>query len=193
VDEERRAMTRYHVVAISGSTRRPSRSRLLAETIAAAVPLSLNLAIYDLVDAGRGLGAAYKPEELPGPALDIVHALETADAIIAAAPVYRGSYPGLFKHLFDLVDPTALQNRPVLIAATGGGQRHALVVEHQLRPLFGFFTALTVPTAVYASDDEFRDGMLAATSTLERVSAAARQLAALMERRKQPAALEQVA
>ena len=41
------------------------------------------------------------------------------------------------------------------LTATGGGPRHALVVEHALRPLFGFFAALTLPTAVYASDADF--------------------------------------
>ena len=186
-------MARYHLVAISGSTRRPSRSRALAETIAGAVPLQLNLTVYDLVDAGRGLGGAYTRDELPAAARDILHAIEAADAIIVAAPVYRGSYPGLFKHLFDLVDQTALQNRPILIAATGGGQRHALVVEHQLRPLFGFFTALTVPTAVYASDDEFRDGRLVCPNTLERVGTAAQQLADLLEARQQRVRLDKVA
>ena len=56
--------------------------------------------------------------------------------------------------MFDLVEPDRLAGKPVAIAATGGGPRHALVVEHALRPLFGFFTALTVPTAVYAADGE---------------------------------------
>jgi FMN reductase len=43
---------------------------------------------------------------------------------------------------------------------TGGGERHALVGEHQMRPLFGFFSALTIPTYVYASGRDFRDGSL---------------------------------
>jgi FMN reductase len=33
-------------------------------------------------------------------------------------------------------------------------------VEHQLRPLFGFFEALTMPTGIYASDRDFADGVL---------------------------------
>lgn len=186
-------MARYDLVAISGSTRRPSRSRLLAETVAKLIPLPINLALYDLADAGRGLGGAYTRDELPAAALEIVHAIEAADAIIVAAPVFNGSYPGLFKHLFDFVDQTALESRPILIAATGGGQRHALVVEHQLRPLFSFFTALTVPAAVYASDDEFRDGKLVCPDTLERAATAAQQLADLLETRKQRVKLEKVA
>ena len=48
----------------------------------------------------------------------------------------------------------------MVLTATGGGDRHALIVEHQLRPLFGFFEALTLPTAVYATDKDFTDGVL---------------------------------
>ncbi len=69
----------------------------------------------------------------------------TADGLIVGSPVYKGAYTGLFKHLFDLVDPGALAGKPVAIVATGGGARHALVVEHAFRPLFGFFGALQMP------------------------------------------------
>ena len=46
----------------------------------------------------------------------------------------------------------------LLLTALGGGLRHSLVVEHQLRPLFGFFEACTVSTAIYASATEFEAG-----------------------------------
>ena len=35
--------------------------------------------------------------------------------------------------------------------------RHALTIEHQLRPLFGFFMAHTLPTGVFAVDRDFLD------------------------------------
>jgi FMN reductase len=79
---------------------------------------------------------------------------------VVGSPTFKGSYTGLFKHFFDLLDPNSLKGKPVILAATGGGERHSLVVEHQLRPLFGFFEALTIPTAIYASDRDFADGAL---------------------------------
>lgn len=54
----------------------------------------------------------------------------------------------------------ALVGKPVVIAATGGGHRHALTVEHQLRPLFAFFCAHTIATSVYAAEAEFTDGVM---------------------------------
>ncbi len=179
------------LVAISGSTRRPSRSRALGEAIvkAALERIDLNVESYDLIDAGPGLGAAFSRDELSDDARKVLEAIERADALIAVSPVYRGSYTGLFKHLFDFVAQARLLNKPVVVGATGGGHRHALVVEHQMRPLFGFFSALTVPTSVYASDADFADNLLVEPGVCERVDEAGAQLATLLLSRR-PTAIE---
>jgi FMN reductase len=173
------------IVAFTGSTRRPSRSRALAQLIAAGVERYLDVSVetYDVFDAGPGLGAAFARKELTPEALRIVEAVEQSDALIAITPVYKGSYTGLFKHLIDFVDQHALTNKPVVIGATGGGHRHALIVEHQLRPLFGFFSALVVPTSVYVSDHEFADGVISDAIVLDRIDSATTQLVSLLESR----------
>jgi FMN reductase len=170
------------VVAFAGSTRRPSKSRTVAEAIGAGVraQLDVDVAAYDVFDAGPGLGAAFNRHQLTPEAAAIVEAVEQADAIIAVSPVYKGSYTGLFKHLFDFVDQNALANKPVIVGATGGGHRHALIVEHQLRPLFGFFSSLVVPTSVYVSDHEFLDGRIIEPAVLQRIELASTQLALLL-------------
>jgi len=177
---------RPRLVAIAGSTRRPSKSRALAQAVADAAldRLDLHVSIFDLIDAGPGLGAAFEREALSADAARIVEAVEQADALIAISPVYKGSYTGLFKHLFDFVSPFSLVNKPVVVGATGGGHRHGLVVEHELRPLFGFFSALTVPTSVYASDHEFSDGIPAEPGVRERIDLAGAQLAAFLHSRR---------
>lgn len=173
---------RPHLVAISGSVNRPSKSRALADAVAQAAlaRIDLRVSTYDLIDAGPGLGAAFKRAELSPSAAAIIEAIEKADAVIAVSPVYKGSYTGLFKHLFDFVSPTSLVNKPVVVGATGGGHRHGLVVEHQMRPLFGFFSAMTVPTSVYASDHEFLDGAPSDATVKERIDLAGAQLATLL-------------
>lgn len=170
------------VVAFAGSTRRPSKSRTVAEAIGASVraQLDVDVAVFDVFDAGPGLGAAFNRHQLTPEAAAIVEAVEQADAIIAVSPVYKGSYTGLFKHLFDFVDQNALTNKPVIVGATGGGHRHALIVEHQLRPLFGFFSSLVVPTSVYVSDHEFLDGRIIEPAVIQRIELASTQLALLL-------------
>ncbi|AWI90101.1 FMN reductase [Methylobacterium sp. DM1] len=170
------------IVAFSGNTHRPSRTRTLVEAVAAELSRQrpIDLKVYDLVDAGTGIAVASR-SALPLPAARIVEAIETADALIVGSPVYKGSYAGLFKHLIDFVSPEALIGKPVVLTATGGGPRHALVVEHSLRPLFGFFSAQTAPTAVYAGDTEISEGRVADPIVRERVAQAAAELARLLD------------
>lgn len=175
-------MSLPRIVGFTANLQRPSKTRALAEALAEAVGTGIRaeVRLYDMVDAGTGLGAAWSRDLLPLPARRIVEAIEGADALIVGSPVYKGAYTGLFKHLFDFVDPAALVGKPVILSATGGGPRHALVVEHALRPLFGFFSAHTIPSAVYGSDADFRDGVLVDAGVQARVGDAARQLAELL-------------
>ena len=170
------------IVAFSGNTHRPSRTRTLVEAVAAELSRlrPIDLKVYDLVDAGTGIAVAGR-SALPLPAARIVEGIESADALIVGSPVYKGSYAGLFKHLIDFVAPEALIGKPVVLTATGGGPRHALVVEHSLRPLFGFFSAQTAPTAVYAGDTEIADGRIADATVHARVAQAAAELARLID------------
>ena len=170
------------VVAFSGSAKRPSRTRDLVEAVAAELARlrRIDLKVYDLIDAGPGLGATRR-EDLSLPAARLVEAIEGADALIVGTPVYQGGYAGLFKHVFDFVDPTRMLGMPVALTATGGGLRHALVVEHALRPLFGFFAAHVAPTSVYAGPDDIVDGAIADVVVAARLAAAAAELGALLD------------
>ena len=175
-------MIHPRLVGLSANVQRPSKTRGLVEAVlreaSARTPLEARL--LDFVDAGTGLGAAWTRDALSLPARRVLAAIEEADGLVVGSPVYKGGYTGLFKHLFDLVDPGALAGKPVAVVATGGGARHALVVEHAFRPLFGFFEALQVPTAVYAAEADFTDGALTDAGVRNRVTQAGSQLAALL-------------
>ena len=99
-------------------------------------------------------------------------AVEQADIVVVTTPVYRGAYTGLFKHFFDFIHQDALIDKPVLLAATGGSERHALMIDHQLRPLFSFFQARTLPLGVYATDKDFLDYRLQDEALIQRAALA---------------------
>jgi FMN reductase len=84
--------------------------------------------------------------------------------------------------LFDLVGQDALVDVPVLLAATGGSERHALVLEHQLRPLFSFFQARTLPIGVYASTPDFTDYEVTSEALRQRIALAAERAAPWLAR-----------
>ena len=165
-------------VGFAGSWSQPSKTRLLVEEIAdrAVAAFGGHAHVFDITDLGPDFGTLRQPQE--GPHRAHLDAFLAADALIVASPVYKGSYTGLFKHFLDLIDPPALAGKPVLLAATGGGDRHALVIEHQLRPIFGFFEAHTLATGLYASPGDFKDGRLASDAALLRLDRAVGQFAA---------------
>ncbi|KAB0490159.1 FMN reductase [Pseudomonas vancouverensis] len=148
-----------NVIAVSGGAYRPSRTQVLTQAILDEVGRHLNISgrVIELADLARDVGGALSRKELAAETEAQLQAIESADLLIVASPVYRGSYPGQLKHLFDLIDQDALIDTPVLLAATGGSARHALVIDHQLRPLFSFFQSLTLPLGVYASEADFNN------------------------------------
>lgn len=146
-----------NIVAVSGGLNTPSKTETLIQAIVdeLAQATAINVKFIKLSEIGPLLGGAIYRNQLPKQVQDDLAAIEAADALIVGTPVYRASFTGLFKHLFDFVEQTALVDVPVLLAASGGSDRHALVLEHQLRPLFSFFQAQTLPIGVYAIDRDF--------------------------------------
>ncbi|MBA8848055.1 FMN reductase [Microcella alkalica] len=162
------------VVGVSGSTHSPSRTTALVDEILAVVARNRDVETH-LVEVDRigpGLAGTVRRSELAPSVEAELSRIETADLLVVASPVYRASYTGLFKHLFDFVEQYALVGTPVLLAATGGSERHGLMIEHQLRPLFGFFQSLTLPNGIYASDGDFTDYRISNAELRERIETA---------------------
>jgi len=173
--------TALNVVALIGSptSSATSRTLLLVRHLLEELRLHLHIdvQVVELAPIARSLGQALARSEVEPRIEQALQRIETADLLIAATPVYRGSYPGLFKHLIDLIGLEALIDTPVLLAATGGSERHALVIDHQLRPLFSFLQAHTLPIGVYATPADFEDTQVSSPALLARIQLAAQRAA----------------
>lgn len=164
-------MSQLHIVGFAGSSSAPSRTLSLVETIVATTAdrTRARTSIYDLVDIHPSLGATLDPRQAPPDLAAVIETIAHADALVVGSPVYKGTYTGLFKHLFDLIDPKALKDKPIVLTATGGSERHALVVDHGLRPLFAFFSADILSTGIYATEADFADYLPASTNLKARI------------------------
>ena len=99
----------------------------------------------------------------------LIKKIVNADALILGTPVYRGSYTGILKNVFDVIPNDALVGKPVGIIVTGSTQHHYLTIEHEIKPLLGFFHAHALPGGVYLTPEHFNDSELIDEGALERL------------------------
>lgn len=157
------------VVVVSAGTGEPSSTRLLADRIAAKLAAALRdrgddpqLSMVELAplaqDIAAGIVGGVRSEALES----ATGHLAAADVVVVSTPVYKAGISGLLKSFADLLDNDLLLGKPVVLAATAGTSRHALVVDDQLRQLMAYFRAVSVPTSVFAAPEDWNDPALAA-------------------------------
>ena len=69
--------------------------------------------------------------------------------------MFSASYSGLFKSFIDVLDPKSLEGKAVLLGATGGTDRHQMVLEYAMRPLFSYLRTRMAATAVFAGPQDW--------------------------------------
>jgi FMN reductase len=142
-------------VAVSGSPRSPSKSRLLTELLLEALARAgWRTQLIDL--AALDAEALLVRREDAGVA-DAIAAIGEARVVIAATPTYRALYTGVLKCFFDLMPQGHLAGRVCVPVQTAGVRDHALSPEYGLRPLFASLGGASI-AGVYATDDEFVEG-----------------------------------
>lgn len=173
----------FRLVAVSGGAGDPSSTRLLADRITQRVTTladernsAVTTSVVDLRELATEISGALV-SQLVGPKLrKAIDALAEADGIVASTPVYKAGSSGLFTSFFQVLDDDLLIAKPVVLAATAGTARHSLVVDEQMRSLFAFFRATTVPTSLFAAPEDWSDPALR-----ERIDRAGLELLLLME------------
>ncbi len=174
---------RFRLVVVSGGAGDPSSTRLLADRIAGRAAAlaagsgnTVTTSVIELREISADISAALVSQLVTPRLQQAITALGEADGIIAAAPVYKAGPSGLFTSFFQVLDNDLLIGKPVVLAATAGTARHALVADDQMRPMFAYLRAMTVPTSLFAAPEDWSD-----PSLNQRVDRAAVELVLLME------------
>ncbi|RJQ81967.1 FMN reductase (NADPH) [Pseudonocardiaceae bacterium YIM PH 21723] len=122
------------IVVLSGSPSASSRTAVLAAHVAARLTAQGHtiqvIKVRDLPPAALLAGNTADPQIAAA-----VAAIESADGVVAASPVYKASFSGLLKTLLDLLPQFALAGKVVLPVLTGGTQAHVLALDYALRPV----------------------------------------------------------
>ncbi|MCX9190059.1 FMN reductase (NADPH) [Carbonactinospora thermoautotrophica] len=120
------------ILLLSGSPSASSRTRRVLDHVAARL-------------AGHTVRTISARDLPPGPLLaadtahpaiaELVAAVDDADGLVVASPVYKAAYTGLLKAALDLLPQYALAGKVVLPLATGGTTAHVLAIDYALRPV----------------------------------------------------------
>lgn len=173
-------MTR--IVVISGGLGSPSSTRVLSDDIVARLREqlaergeTLEVAVAELRELAHPIVDAMLTGFPSGELARVVDEVTAADALVVVSPTFSASISGLVKSFFDILEPDTLRGKPVLMGATGGTERHSLMLEFAMRPLFAYLGALPVRTAIFAATSDFGGQGVAALD--RRVRAGAAELA----------------
>ncbi|MET4095250.1 FMN reductase [Arthrobacter sp. UYCu712] len=193
-------MEARRITVLSAGLGVPSSSRLLADQLAASAERQLAASGYavtveilelrDLaVDVANNFVTGYAAPRLA----EVIAGVEASDGIIAVSPVFSASYSGLFKSFIDVLDPKSLEGKAVLLAATAGTDRHQMVLDFAMRPLFTYLRTRIAPTAVFAGPQDWGQNDDGGSPLSARIDRAAGEFAGLLQGTRAPqlpAALE---
>ena len=175
---------RFRLVLVSAGTSDPSSTRLLADRTADRVTAlaarrghEVTVGVIELREIAADISTALVSQLITPRLQQAITALAEADGIVAAAPVYKASPSGLFSSFFHVLDNDLLIGKPVVLAATAGTARHALVGDDQMRPMFAYLRTMTAPTSLFAAPEDWSGDPALNT----RIDRAAVELVLLME------------
>ncbi len=162
------------LLGLSGSPAKNSNSRTLSAVkqvveFAKTYDSRINDETINVRDLNIELCDGRNPALYEGDTKNLINKIVQADALVLGTPVYRGSYTGILKNVFDIIPNDALVGKPVGIVVTASTQHHYLSIEHGIKPLLGFFHAHALPGGVYLSSHHYQDHVLVDERAIERL------------------------
>jgi FMN reductase len=85
-----------------------------------------------------------------------VTAIEQADGLVIATPIFKASYSGLLKVFLDLLPQFAMAGKAILPIATGGSLAHLLALDYGLRPVLQSMGARHIVQSLFVPESEMR-------------------------------------
>jgi FMN reductase len=83
-----------------------------------------------------------------------ITALEQADGVVFATPIFKASYSGLLKVFLDLLPQFALAGKAILPIATGGSMAHLLALDYGLRPVLQSMGARHIVQSLFVAESD---------------------------------------
>lgn len=147
------------LVGISGALTGAKTSKAVFEVLMAAKTFdsTIQTELIDLkdyeVEFVRGTPLSYYNDDTN----KVVGKILSADFLVIGTPIYQASITGALKNLLDHLPTDALKNKVTGMVATGGTDKHYLVLDYQLKPILSFLKAVVPARNVYVQNDYFEE------------------------------------
>lgn len=130
-------------------------TRLLVEAVLEAAARGADTELFDLSQTAIDFAANKELSHYSPATQRAVELAGRADGFVFGSPIYRATYTGVLKNLFDLMSVEALLGKTAALVATGGSFHHYLALDFTFRPLMTFFNMHTVPGVLYGAREQF--------------------------------------
>jgi FMN reductase len=148
------------VVSLIGSVTPQGRLRRAVEEASGRIgSLVAHTQVIDLGEQRVSFADGRAPSSFPDDTGAVIEAIELADVVVFATPVYRGSMTGALKNVFDLLPVQALAGKVVALVAMGASDHHFLGADRHWRDILTFFGALPIPASAYLTGADFEEGV----------------------------------
>ncbi len=171
-------MTDVHAVAISGSLRDDSATRIALERVLeAAGELGASTELIDLREYDLPIFDADQDRETAGDAARLAKRVRTADAIVLGSPMYHGSYSSPLKTALDYCGFDEFEDKTVGLLAVSGGAFPVSALDH-MRTVCRALNAWVLPheAAIPNASAAIADGEFADPKLEERVATLGRRV-----------------
>jgi FMN reductase len=142
------------LVALNGSHSASSSTHAVA-TLAAEIYGSGEIVDLVTLDPAGLIGSVPSPDVGA-----LLQAIDEASILVLVTPIYRATYSGLLKVVFDQLPAAGLKGKAAVLAATAGGPAHYLALDTGMRALVASLDGWTVPTITYATPADFDENKI---------------------------------
>jgi FMN reductase len=142
-------MSPVSLVSLNGSHSASSSTHAVA-TLAAELYGSGEIVDLVTLDPAGLIGTSPSPD-----VAGLLAAIAEASILVLVTPIYRATYSGLLKVVFDQLPAGGLKGKAAVLAATAGGPAHYLALDTGMRSLVASLDGWTVPTVTYATPADF--------------------------------------
>ena len=144
------------IVGYAGGIGQGWHTRLLVEAVLqAAAANAADTELFDLSQTPIDFAANKAVDDYSAATQRAIELAGRADGFVFGSPIYRATYTGVLKNLFDLMPVEAMLGKTAALVATGGSFHHYLAIDFTFRPIMTFFNMHTVPGVLYGSREQF--------------------------------------